>query len=350
MGIGGLGASAACGGGSERARETSAPGHDPAPPREESRIEETPIACQGAQSPLLFHGGYLLQATGTQIRLRDAKTLAEAGVLDVPTANLCPLTEGVVAALLPPAAGSIEGAIARIDLATRSVETFKGTMTTARGATLLAAGPEDVYLSAGDKVDRFHLHAGTLERRGRIDLPRRPAIPGRLPSEQIAILPDGRLIYPTTGALVLLAPGGAKPLSIPEPAPMHIATASGGSGLIWYTEYRTGRLILADPTDPIRVQHRVDLGDPIVHLAAGPGAAAVILSHDAPALRCELAVIEENGTVRWRAPLPAALANRDRPPFAALSAARAVAVAAFDPDRIAARDAAGGRPIAVAAG
>src|SRR5690606_36210940 len=118
----GLGLGAAACGGSRSERPRGAPG--PAPvERDVSGIEESPIACQGAQSPLLFHGGTLLQATDTQIRLRDARTLADAGAVEVATANLCPLGEGVVAALLPLAPGSIEGAIARIALATRSVET-----------------------------------------------------------------------------------------------------------------------------------------------------------------------------------------------------------------------------------
>src|SRR5690606_26748476 len=120
---------------------------------------------------------------------------------------------------------------------------------------------------------------------------------------------------------------------------------NASAGRVWYTEDRTGRLVLAEPTDPIRVERRLDLGAPIVHLAAGPGAAAVILCRDAPELRCELAVVEETGAVRWRAPLPDGLAHRDRPPFAALSADRAVAVADFDPDRIAAWDAASGRAL-----
>ncbi len=303
------------------------------------------MAYQGAQSPLLFHGGALLHATGSEIRTLHPLTLARVGLLKVATSNICTLPDGRIAALIKPATPTGVATIARVEPASGHSEQFHGPLMSLAGATLLPATSHEVYLSAGDYLDRIALRAGKLQELKSVELPRRTSLDGRMRSEQIAVLPDGRVVYPTPYELQVIAPKAPRALRLPSGTPVAVANAS--KGRVWYTEHRAGGIVLAELASTIRVHRRVALGGKLISLASGPGVAAAIVCTDVYDLTCEIAVVDESKGLRWRAALPAAAIRRDSGPFVAVSQSRVVVAAAFDPDILLAWDTTTGKPITV---
>ncbi len=341
----GVGAAAACG--SNKKRGSSRAGGPPkvTPPHAAPNISLMPMVYQGAQSPLLFHAGSLLQATGSELRTLHPLTLARTGVLQVATSNICDLRDGRIAALIKPATPSGMASIALIEPASGRMELFEGRLTGLYGSTLLPAASGEVYLVAGKHISRLALRNHKIVPQTLVELPHRATMGGRTRSEQITALADGRVVYPALFELHVVAPKAHRALPLPSGTPVHIANAS--EGRVWYTEHRAGGLVLAELATTLRVHMRVPLGGKIISLASGLGVAAAVVCTDVYELTCEIAVVDETSGLQWRIPLPKAVIRRDPGPFIAVSEHRVVVAAAFDPNVLLAWDTPSGKPVVV---
>lgn len=72
---------------------------------------------------------------------------------------------------------------------------------------------------------------------------------------------------------------------------------------------------------------------------------AAVLCDEAGKPRWEIALVDEASGLRWRAPLPAALADREVPPFVAVSAELVVAWSERLPQRLFSWNLATGEPM-----
>lgn len=104
------------------------------------------------------------------------------------------------------------------------------------------------------------------------------------------------------------------------------------------------RLVLARLEDPVQVDRRVDLGAAIIHIGSAGDTAAAVVCDDTAKPRWEIVLADEVSGLRWRAQLPAALADREVPPFVAASGERVVAWSERSPDSLFSWDAAIGEP------
>jgi len=157
--------------------------------------------------------------------------------------------------------------------------------------------------------------------------------------DQLTSLGDGRLLARDGQGLRVVEPG--KPdARYKTPGQFVIHLAAAANGRFWYS-YATKTnpaqtVVLARLGKNLVADTRIDVGPGrVIHLAAHPGAVAVLLRTDRAVNEVvwSVAVIGEDGIERWRADVPAEIgANSDRLDhgFVAISEHRVVLSAGND--------------------
>jgi hypothetical protein len=161
-----------------------------------------------------------------------------------------------------------------------------------------------IYSVRDDEVVRLRFSGASLVEDGRMSIPAREL----LAPEQLFALPDGRVVSPGNGISILEIGSTARHHTLAH-APRHLAASSNGR--FWYSHspnvYRAyTRLVLVSADDPERNIQSIDLSpDRIIHMAShGAGIALLLFNFTYEESVWSVAVVDEDGSVRWRATVP----------------------------------------------
>jgi outer membrane protein assembly factor BamB len=264
---------------------------------------------QTRASPLAFRGDVLVQAAGTELWTWDAPTMKRLDSRVLEPRHFCFMQDGTLAVFSLPH-DSERCVLHRID-AKGSLDTFAGPIfrSDKTTAVLPARSPDEVYVSEVDEIVLFRIGSGGLEKTGALKHPDRNAFN----RDQLVSLGDGRVVGLGDGAVHELTPGQpTNAYKTTGQSPVHLVAATGKR--VWYSYGSTEQdwfvnvLVLARLASPMVADHRVDFAPwRIIHLGSGGRAVAVLVSMlvGINEYRAAVVVIDENGSERWRAEVPA---------------------------------------------
>lgn len=332
---------AACGAPAKPPRPPRPPRPSPKPTDPGRPVPGTSCECWGTSlyqtspNPLAFHGDILVQWTEDELRFWNATSMMRIDTLAIPALGFCVLLDGTVAAVVQ-RSGASSGELHHFDHK-RGVEILRGPVFMAGRHTrvLPGAAANEIYITlVEDHVVQFRIGKTTLEEGAWItlDIAESGAI------GQLIRLDDGRLIAPDGQGLRVLQPG--KPAVRFETRgqfPIHLAAVANNR--CWYSyatkTARAHSVVLARLGEKLIADTRIDVGPArVVHLAAHPGAVALLLHTDDDALKkmvWSVVVITDDGKERWRVDVPvdATKTNLDSG-FVAISEKRVVLSAGKD--------------------
>lgn len=288
------------------AEPRSAPDHAESVPI----VDRRPHASQLRASALALHGEVLFHFVGDDLDKLDAASLRRLDTWTVTPRQFCVVEDGslLVFALVH---DSVKSAVYRID-AHGNLETFSGPILTVDGpnTVIRGAASDEIYVAEGDHLLHLKLRGREAEQISRIPHPP----PNDTSREQLVGRGDGSVVGPgAKGGVAVVTPAG-QVLEYPtaDRFVMHIAGAS--SDRVWYSyagrpNLETAqRLVLASAQRPMSEIAKLDVAPGrIVHVGSGGGAAvALVLDADMAkqAVSWTVVVVEESGSVRWRAPVP----------------------------------------------
>ncbi len=309
-----LGATA-CGGRKVVERRPRKPTPRPAEPSGEAAQVANFYEAQTYRSPLAFRGDLLVQSAGNELWTWDTTTMKRLDGYVVPHRHFCVVQDGtLVVFALPP--DSSHCVFHRIDA--RGIrETIPGPVFGSYNRywthVLSASSSDEVHVTRDEEILLFQRVQGRMEATAKISIPS----PGSSIRGQLFSLGDGRLVFPGDGLHVLQAGKPALTYKMPERRPLHLVAATGER--LWYSYPSTKQfqaanvLALARLETPTVDEHRVDFAPGrIVHLASSGRAVAALVftmregkSPVEPDLRWAVVVIDQDGTERWRAEVPA---------------------------------------------
>lgn len=265
--------------------------------------------------PLAFHGDQLAQATQNGLQMWSSLTMTRGREYLISRGSFCFLQDGslVAVGVRDHQAGAV---IHRID-PPGTLRSFDGPGRLDDARLLPAAGPGEVYAvtdaeamvlaQVGDRVERVASHAF------------RYSSSAMLRSYSLG---DGRLVVPGNGLLVLHRDGTSRAYPMPQRSLVQLAAATNDR--CWYTLEPAGDepiriLVLARVTTPTVEERRIDFGEShIIDLAScGAAAAVLLMSFDKTAATLEqaltyaVALVGEDGGVRWRSDVPHAYTISD---------------------------------------
>lgn len=305
-----LGASA-CGGNGTR-RRTRVPKPKPIrqhEPHITSDYDPSFISSQRRRSPFAFHGDFLVQSTGEELRKWNTTSMKRVSTWNLPHTGFCVVQDGsIVACKFPPQTS--HGTFYRID-ATGNLETLQGSVfqsgPTAR--LLPARAPDQVYMVDDDDVFALKLTGRDVEEIESMRFPYRFSND----REQLFSRGDGQLVgFDADGGFRVFEPSRPDAVyRIPGRVRLHLAAASRNR--IWYSypstaqHWNANMLALARVETPMVAEQQLDFAPWRIYHLASNGRTAVALLVKLVAMndwRWAVAVIDESGRERWRANVP----------------------------------------------
>jgi len=292
---------------------------EPVVPIVDDFVGQAYTSYQTAPSPLAFQHDLLVQLAGEELWFWDSKTMTRNDAIAFAYRHFCFLDGAtLVAYAQPPDVHHCQ--LHRID-AHRNRDVLIGPIVPRSGIThLLPAGsPSEVYVTQEYEVIRYRMTKHAIEEITRIEFPNGV-------EDELLSLGDGRLLYPDHDELHVIEPGKpTKTYATPGHDPIHLAAAS--EGRVWYTHLTAkwdAQLVLARLAASTVPERSVAFRGRVIHLASGGGAAAVLVFsvHGMNDLRWTVVVVDESGTERWRAEVPADFAR----PFPSLNNVGFVAI------------------------
>lgn len=333
-----LATTAACGGRAPstpfRPRPPAAPSSPPAAPAARTEVTK-PYAHRERQSLIAFSGDLLAQSTGGGLHLWDSLAMTRRCTFRVRYASFCFLQDGSLVAICA-RHRSAGAAIHHLD-PTGTLRSYDAPAGLDDARLLPAASPAEVYALQESTVTVLARVGARFEAIASYAFPHVYQAGVRSYS-----LGDGRMVVAAGDLMVLYRDGRSRSYATWR-HPRHLAPATGQR--CWYTlaaahDAPIGQLVLARLDSPGLGDRTVHFGSAHIIDLAAAGTTAAVLLRDRAHARCAVALVDEDGRIRWRADVPPAHAAHGT---LAVSAHRVV-LCGLD-DALLAWDAATGRRI-----
>jgi hypothetical protein len=267
-------------------------------------------ASQLRASKIALHDSALFEITGDDLHKLDPTTLKRLQTWTVAARQLRFVQDGSLV-VFAPVPGSVKSAVYRIDTH-GDIETFEGPMMTDGAGNVVVRGraANEIYVSEGDHLVHLKLDGMQAE-----ELPRLPhPSPNDTSREQLFGRGDGSVVGPAhAGGIALVSPAGlVSSFPTPERFVMHIVP--GTQDRVWYSyavrpaTESAHYLALAEVHTPMTELAKLDVSPGrIVHVGSGGGAAAALVVDREGGW--VVVVVDERAGVRWRAQVPAPVAD-----------------------------------------